>query len=263
MTEKTRSKQPKPRGSGKPWKPGQCGNPGALQVSVTDASEVSAAVAQTVESPSVLAAATLYEIYKPTNGVEIEALRNELVTQIEKVHGGDLKRAESMLISQAHTLDALFNNLAQRAIVNIGEYRNAAETYLRLAFKAQAQCRSTLEALAEIKNPRQFAFVRQANFAQGPQQINNGPPIATARTAQNQIEQDELSRLPHEAGQQLAIAAQGTAGAADSRVAAVETVHGTEDRGGQGSVCAQRLAGRNPTDAPRDGKSAARAKARA
>ena len=51
---------------------------------------------------------------------------------------------------------------------------NAGETYLRLALKAQAQCRTTWESLAEIKNPRAVAFVRQANIAHGPQQVNNG-----------------------------------------------------------------------------------------
>jgi hypothetical protein len=39
--------------------------------------------------------------------------------------------------------------------------------------KPQAQCRATIEALAEIKNPRPVAFVKQANIAQGPQQVNN------------------------------------------------------------------------------------------
>jgi len=30
---------------------------------------------------------------------------------------------------------------------------------------AQSQCRTTLEALAEIKNPRAVAFLKQANIA--------------------------------------------------------------------------------------------------
>ena len=63
----------------------------------------------------------------------------------------------------------------------------ATDTYVRLAFKAQSQCRSTLETLAEIKNPRPATFVRQANIANGPQQVNNGAsssaiaPTAPAR----------------------------------------------------------------------------------
>jgi hypothetical protein len=48
----------------------------------------------------------------------------------------------------------------------------ACETYLRLALKAQSQCRATLETLAAIRNPQPVAFVRQANIAHGPQQLN-------------------------------------------------------------------------------------------
>jgi hypothetical protein len=55
----------------------------------------------------------------------------------------------------------------------MGEYVNAAETYMRLALKAQSQCRTTLETLAGIKNPASVTFVRQANVAHGPQQVNN------------------------------------------------------------------------------------------
>ena len=53
-------------------------------------------------------------------------------------------------------------------------YPDATETHLKLAFKAQSQCRTTLETLAEIKSPRSVAFVRQANTSAGPQQLNNG-----------------------------------------------------------------------------------------
>ncbi len=55
---------------------------------------------------------------------------------------------------------------------------NAAELYLRLALKAQGQCRATLETLAVIKNPTALTFVKQANIAHGPQQVNNtiAPP---------------------------------------------------------------------------------------
>ena len=35
----------------------------------------------------------------------------------------------------------------------MGEHIGAMETYARLAMKAQSQCRSTIETLAEMKNP--------------------------------------------------------------------------------------------------------------
>lgn len=43
-------------------------------------------------------------------------------------------RAEAMLISQAHTLDALFAELVSRSRMNMGEYFNAACKYMQLGF---------------------------------------------------------------------------------------------------------------------------------
>ena len=60
---------------------------------------------------------------------------------------------EETLTAQAVALDAIFNEMARRAALNMGEYINAAETYLRLGLKAQAQCRATLQTLFEMKDP--------------------------------------------------------------------------------------------------------------
>lgn len=81
---------------------------------------------------------------------------------------------KATLTAQAAAFDAIFTELARRGALNLGEYLSASETYLRLALKAQSQCRATLETLAEIKNPHPVAFVQQANIAHGPQQVNNG-----------------------------------------------------------------------------------------
>jgi hypothetical protein len=95
-----------------------------------------------------------------------------------KAKKNDLSDAEAMLIAQATALNAIFSELARRAAVNMGEYLQATETYLRLALKAQAQCRATLQTLAEIKSPHPVAFVKQANIANGPQQVNNRVQVA-------------------------------------------------------------------------------------
>lgn len=96
-----------------------------------------------------------------------------LKKRVDTTHGGDLKHAETTLTAQAATLDAIFNEMARRAALNMGEYLDATERYMRLALKAQGQCRATLETLAAIKNPP-VIFAKQANFAHGPQQVNNG-----------------------------------------------------------------------------------------
>ncbi len=111
-----------------------------------------------------------------------------------KVQSGDLSEVEATLTAQAATLDAMFNELARRAALNMGTHLQATDTYLRQAFKAQAQCRSTLEALAEIKNPRPVAFVKQANIAHGPQQVNNGTRSSETRAHENHsIQSNKLS----------------------------------------------------------------------
>lgn len=68
---------------------------------------------------------------------------------------------------------------------------------MRMGMKAQSQCRATLQALAEIKNPHSVAFVKQANINNGGnQQVNNGvalgaiPSPAPAR--ENETEQTKL-----------------------------------------------------------------------
>ena len=116
-----------------------------------------------------------------------------------RVCGGNLSEAESILTAQAVALDAIFTELAARAAGNMGQYLNAAETYMRLALKAQSQCRTTLEALAEIKNPRPVAFVRQQNLAVN-QQVNNGSQTANEPRAheKNANPSIELSGATHE-----------------------------------------------------------------
>jgi len=47
------------------------------------------------------------------------------------------------------------------------------DRYLELALRAQSQSRATWDALATIKNPPVAGYVRQANIAHGPQQVNN------------------------------------------------------------------------------------------
>ena len=134
-------------------------------------------IARKLTRPEVQAAGIIQRFEKENQNVN--ALVTELTAQVKAVQGGDMSRPEAMLVAQAHTLDELFAFLARRAAGNIeGGSLDNGERYLRLAFKAQSQCRTTIESLAEIKNPRPVACVRQANFANGPQQINNGPSRA-------------------------------------------------------------------------------------
>ena len=112
--------------------------------------------AQTLIRPEVQAAFT---IQKLQSGIETTAtaLTKTLIKQTANV---SMARPEAMLLCQAHTLDALFNQLAQKALVQ-GQMPHY-EAFMKLAFKAQSQCRATLETLSTIKNPP-FIFAKQTN----------------------------------------------------------------------------------------------------
>jgi hypothetical protein len=151
----------------------------------------------------------------PFGDVDVTACLNAIVDSAERVNRGDLGDAEALLMAQAVTLNALFTHLAHRAQINMGEYLDAAERYMRLALKAQTQCRATLETLAAIKNPP-TVFARQANIAHGPQQVNNGVSLARAGNSES-----EPNKLLEAHGERLDVGAAGTTGAGDQALATV------------------------------------------
>lgn len=121
---------------------------------------------------------------------ELNEVTKELRLQIQKVQSGDLGRAEEMLVAQAHSLDRIFNELIIRVSLNMGEYMNAFELYLKLALKTQSQCKSTWEAVSHIQNPSSVR-ADQINLAQN-QQINNHQNPPTELSGIN----DELCKDP-------------------------------------------------------------------
>lgn len=90
---------------------------------------------------------------------------------IQAVNNGNLDKLEGMLTGQATVLNAMFNSMARLAMHT--EYLPRADAFMKIALKAQSQCRTTVEAIAEIKYPKSATFIRQANIA-GQQQVNNG-----------------------------------------------------------------------------------------
>jgi hypothetical protein len=190
-----------------------------------------AAIARTVLRPNVRAAET-WARFSPslTRSVNLTAMVDELSKQSTAVIGGSMDRPEAMLIAQAHALDAIFHELARRAALNMGTYLDAADTYLRLALKAQSQSRATLETLSAVKNPpAPVAFVKQANIANGPQQVNNCESLPRAR--ETLIRSNEL--LENQGGERLDRGAARFAGAEDSTMETVAQVDGPENRARQ------------------------------
>lgn len=77
-----------------------------------------------------------------------DALRD----QIETSQAGDHAAQRALLVAQSLSLNAIFTEFARRSALNMGEYIGAAETYMRIALKAQAQSRATIEALDRLAN---------------------------------------------------------------------------------------------------------------
>jgi len=110
---------------------------------------------------------------------------------IQQIKSGDLSKIEEMYISQAMALEMMFTSLARRAKAQ--EKLLQYETHMRFALKAQNQCRATLQALVQLKQPSNTTFVKQANIAQGHQQVNN---LAEKNiTPQNELLEDSYAQL--------------------------------------------------------------------
>lgn len=140
--------------------------------------------------PSVNAAVVVHTY--ADNTADINVCVEVLSEAIKKVTNGDMERVEAMLLGQAHALQSIFMNLAFRA--KNQDYISNMESFMRMAMKAQNQCRMTLETLANVKNPP-VVIARQANISHGHQQVNNGvaikPDHAPAREEKH-IQSNEL-----------------------------------------------------------------------
>ena len=173
-----------------------------------------------------------------SQGDELGALCGQLQASIERTKSGSIGQAEELLTAQATSLNAIYVECARRAAVNIGHHPDAVEKYLRLALKAQSQCRTPLESLAEIKNPRAVAFVKQANIANGHQQVNNGTPpgerMPTGTREETAITPIEL--LEDQGGNitRLDAGAPGKAVRSNPALETVGAVHGATNRRGKG-----------------------------
>ena len=196
-------------------------NPDAFEI-VASADTQSQALAK-LATNSVLSAVTLKRYSNAGDDLEVA----DLVTEMRKAGGevvaGDMGRVERMLVNQAMTLDAIFNNMAQRS--GKQDSFKGIEVLMRLALKAQAQARSTAEALALLKNP--MPYIKQANMTTGPQQVNNtyaGGTLERSARAQagagnSQSEPNKLLEADH--GQRLDIGAQAAAGRANQKLETV------------------------------------------
>ena len=138
--------------------------------------------------------------------LDLYDVMEELKHDMKAVNNGDLKELENMLLGQAKALQTMFVTLARMSTTQ--EYLKQYTTYMNLALKSQSQSRATIQALIELKYPRQVVVTQQANFSAGHQQVNNGTTQqsfptntrthAPAHAEKNQNEPNELMDGTHE-----------------------------------------------------------------
>ena len=133
---------------------------------------------------------------KMWGGIDVPSLTDELRDQAAAVNRGELNHVEAMLMNQATAMQNLFARLAERGMScdTIVPF----EANLRMALRAQSQCRATLETLAAIKNPP-IVFAKQANINQGNgnQQVNNGASDPATHAGEIINQPNELLEAQH------------------------------------------------------------------
>ena len=200
-----------------------------LQITAKKGTTVDRALADVVAQGIAMNADTAITFVRHSYGhVALTDLVASLKAEGEAVNRGDLSNAERMLNAQALTLNTIFNEMARRAALNMGEHLAATETYMRLALKAQSQSRATVETLAAIKNPP-VVFAKQMNVANGPQQVNNGTAspgkASTPRTEEKVLQPNELLEDATHGRTQLDTGATKAAGRKNPRMEPVGAVH--------------------------------------
>jgi hypothetical protein len=167
----------------------------------------------------LLGACTQQEFSSYLGKIELGTIIDKLEGEVDKIKKGSLESIEKLLITQAFTLDTMFNSLAFKATGN--EWIQKYDPLMRLALKAQSQCRATLETLANIKNPPQVAFVKQANIGHNQQVNNNALHCADSRTEETKNQQTQLLENEHDKRERLDLGQKSSTITVDKELATV------------------------------------------
>ncbi len=150
------------------------GDPDKLEIKATDEEPAGRTLARVTLDPITrnanLASSFGTQVFGDRQRASIMETAAVLAEEAAKITKGDMGLASRILTSQAVALDALFTEMARRSGNNMGQYPDAADRYMRLALKAQANCRATLDALAKLHQPREQT-VRHVHVNEGGQAV--------------------------------------------------------------------------------------------
>ena len=126
---------------------------------------------------------------------DLAQMKSDTDLMIEKVQRGDMSDIEGLLVAQTLSLNAMFDSFAT-ILLNNRDNIKVMQAVGNMAFKAQSQSRATIEALTALKYPKQVVIAKQANIAQGHQQVNNGE--LSAQYAHTRTQAREISNQSNE-----------------------------------------------------------------
>jgi hypothetical protein len=194
-----------------------------VKVVCREGEDASLAAARMLVGPHVTNARVAAQFAKGNVGevLPLQAVVTAFTESAKRVNLNDLIDVEATLLSQSATLNLMFGEFSRRAALNMGEYVDATESYIRMALKAQNQCRMTLETLSNIKNPP-VIYAKQANITSGPQQVNN---TLHAHTGENQ--KQPIKVLEQSLEQRMDAPAQGHASEGNSELETMDAGHRT------------------------------------
>ena len=141
--------------------------------------------------------------------LDIPQLMAVLKAESERLSEGKSEDIGPILANQALALQSLFSRLTESALSQ--SHMSNIEAFMRLALRAQSQCRATLETLSSL-NKAPTVFAQQANVATN-QQINY---------SQNQLsgDEDELRQDTRASGAEKAV---------NPEMEALGEIHGPKD----------------------------------
>ena len=146
-------------------------------------------IAEQAIDPNVTSAAVVAAFWECLDGgIDPQAGYEAMRAHVAQARKNVRASAEATLLGQAAALNAIFADMARRrAQAHLGRPGRAAERYLRLAMRAQNQCRATLNALAELSRQRPDVvepserIVRIERRIVYPERRPNEEPVAAGR----------------------------------------------------------------------------------
>jgi len=186
-------------------------NKPVAQLPDADKPDEARALADLALQPGVNGAVVVSEYVKVLGELHLGSLVLSLNEGVAAVNAGDMSGAEAMLYTQAQALQSMFMHFSRRALKQ--EYQKNLESFLRMALKAQNQCRMTLETLAMLKNPP-VVIAKQANINNGgQQQVNNGGTTPATTTCGGTIRAGASAHAAKPKSDQIELLESGSAAA--------------------------------------------------